>query len=144
MSRLSFRLTVPPLTRSLLLVLVALTTLNTILQPVGPIALSFFTRIGHGSPFLSIVPGQSWRYPWTLLSATFVEQNIWGLLVSILVLYFGGRYLERAWGLGELAKFVVIVSVIPNLLTLITYEIFYGLSRSDRALYEKPFPLALP
>lgn len=127
------RFNIPPLTRSLLIVLVGLSALNAILQPV-PTALSFFTRIGHGSPLLSLVPGQSFKYPWTLITASFVEQNIFELLLTGGFLFFGGRYLERAWGLKEFAKFILIICLIPNALCFIIYVFFYEISSSSRAL----------
>jgi membrane associated rhomboid family serine protease len=127
------RFNIPPLTRTLLVLLIGLTILNTLLVPSS--ALSFFTRIGHGSPLLSLIPGESFKYPWTLLTASLVEQNIFGLIVNSLTLFFGGRYLERAWGLPEFAKFIVIICVIPNALCFFVYLAWHGASNSDGALY---------
>jgi membrane associated rhomboid family serine protease len=126
------RINLPPCTRTLLIVLVSLTLLNDILLPNA--ALGFFTRIGHGSPFLSLVPGESYRYPWTLLTATLVEQNIYGLLVTGLTLFFGGRYLERAWGTGEFAKFVVLVSLISNTACFVLYLAMYGATHTRASM----------
>ncbi|KAF2668623.1 DUF1751-domain-containing protein [Microthyrium microscopicum] len=127
------RFNLPPLTRVLLILLLGLTSLNSILQPV-PTALAFFTRTGHGSPLLSLVPGQSFKYPWTLVTATFVEQNILGLIGTGLTLFFGGRYLERAWGLYEFGRFIFLISIIPNTLCFTTYIFLYEASKSNRAL----------
>jgi membrane associated rhomboid family serine protease len=127
------RINLPPLTRSLLIILIGFTALNSMLRP-GASALAFFVRTGRGSPLLSLVPGQSFKYPWTLVSATFVEQNIFGLIVTGLTLFFGGRYLERAWGMTEFAKFILIVCLIPNTLCFTTYIFFYEASKSNRAL----------
>ena len=128
------RINLPPLTRSFLAILIVLTILNTILQP-NPSALSWFVRTGHGSPFLSLVPGQSFTYPWTLVTAAFVEQNIFGLIGTGLTIFFGGRYLERAWGFFEFAKFILIVCIVPNALCFGLYMVLYGASGSISALY---------
>jgi membrane associated rhomboid family serine protease len=127
------RINIPPVTRTLLLLLYGLTVLNSLLIPSSP--LSFFIRIGQGSPWLSLIPGQSFLYPWTLLTASLVEQNIFGLLVNTLTLFFGGRYLERAWGLPEFAKFIVLICAIPNALCFLVYLAWYGMSDSHGALY---------
>jgi membrane associated rhomboid family serine protease len=128
------RVNLPPLTRSLLITLISFTLLNAIIQPeytaIGP-----FTRKGNGSPYLSIVPRWSWKYPWTVVTASFVEQNVFGLLVSGLTLFYGGRYLERAWSSAEYAKFILIVGVVPNILCFLVYIVFFEISGSGKALY---------
>jgi membrane associated rhomboid family serine protease len=126
------RINLPPCTRTLLIVLIGLTLLNDILLPNA--ALAFFTRIGHGSPYLSLVPGRSFKFPWTMLTATFVEQNIFGLLVTGLTVFFGGRYLERAWGTYEFAKFIAIISLIPNLACFLLYLVLYGVSHTQASM----------
>jgi membrane associated rhomboid family serine protease len=131
------RINIPPLTRSLIITLVAFTLLNAIIQPQYT-ALSPFTRTGHGAPYISVVPGVSFKYPWTFVTASFVEQNVFGLLVTGLTLFYGGRYLERAWSSSEFAKFILFVGVIPNVLCFILYVSLYALSGSERALYVAP------
>jgi membrane associated rhomboid family serine protease len=126
------RINVPPLTRVLLVVLACFTLLNSLLAE-NPTPLSLFTRIGHGWRYLSLVPRQWYYAPWTFLTAAAVEQNIFGLLVTGVALLFGGRYLERAWGLPEFAKFMLIVCMIPNILVWAVYEILWALSGSNAA-----------
>lgn len=132
------RFNVPSITRSLLITLVALTILNLMLRTSSQSYLQntedTLLRTGHGTPYLSIVPGQSITYPWVFLSATLVEQNLVGLAITGATLFFGGRYLERAWGEKEFAKFMLFVSMIPNLMTFVLYILFFVLSKSDRAL----------
>jgi len=128
------RINIPPLTRSLIITLVAFTLLNAIIQPQYT-ALSPFTRTGDGAPYISIVPGLSFKYPWTFATASFVEQNVFGLLVTGLTLFYGGRYLERAWSSNEFAKFILFVAVVPNILCFMLYISLYALSGSKRALY---------
>lgn len=128
------RVNLPPITRTLLLTLIALTLLNATVQPEYT-ALGPFTRTGHGSPYLSLLPGQSFKFPWTFITASFVEQNVFGLVVSGLTLFYGGRYLERAWSSAEYARFIVIVGLVPNLLCFVQYIILYAVSGSDKALY---------
>lgn len=67
-------------------------------------------------PWLVIVPGASFWYPWTLIVSSFCETSILEFLVSIVSLPLAGRYLERQWGGIELVKFCVAVLVGSNLI----------------------------
>ncbi|KAF2639350.1 cytochrome c oxidase subunit I [Massarina eburnea CBS 473.64] len=131
------RVNLPPLTRSLLASLVVFTLLNLVLRPTPDWlqkAEKPFVGVGNGVPYLSIVPGSSIVYPWVFLLATVVEQNIFGLIVTGLTIFYGGRYLERAWGSPEFTKFILFVAMIPNLLSFLLYVVAYVLSKNDAAL----------
>ncbi|KAK5136001.1 hypothetical protein LTR08_004255 [Meristemomyces frigidus] len=137
------RITLPPLTRALLLALLALSTLNAILrtrmwttlaqsQPPPPTAsklvataANYLSSPSLAVPYLVLVPITSLRYPWTFLSAALVENNVVSLAISGGVLWVGGRYLERAWGSKGFAKFVFFVTVIPNILTFSFYATWH-------------------
>ena len=124
------------MTRGLFITLITLTVLNSVLKPEYT-ALGPFTRTGNGAPYLSIVPGQSIIYPWTFATASFVEQNVFGLAATGLTIFFGGRYLERAYGQAEFAKFVLFSTALPNVISFGIYIIFYLLSGNEAALYVK-------
>nr|POE54220.1 rhomboid-like protein 19 [Quercus suber] len=64
--------------------------------------------------YLVIVPLRSLNYPWTIATAALVENNIVSLGISTAVLWFGGRYLERAWGGKEFGIFCAAVIVLSN------------------------------
>jgi membrane associated rhomboid family serine protease len=132
------RINLPPLTRSLLASLVLFTLLNIILRPQDNLLDKFekpITSVGDGVPYLTIVPGQSIMYPWVFLIATAVEANVMGLVITGLTIFYGGRYLERAWGSKEFAKFILFVAMIPNLLSFLLYVLGYALSRNADTLY---------
>lgn len=129
------RVNLPPLTRSLLVTLISLTLLNAILKPESTTLGPFIASKGNGSRYLSIRPHYYIYNPWTIVTASFVEQNVFGLLISGLTLFYGGRYLERAWGSREYAKFILIVGVVPNVLTLVVYYFFFFVSSSGKAMY---------
>jgi membrane associated rhomboid family serine protease len=139
---MALRINLPPITRALLAAIVALSFLYNIARwrlssdspsiedptgttpPTRPIV-----------PYLALVPSQCIWYPWTVLSATFVEQNILTLLVNGINIFFGGKYLERAWGTQGFIIVILISSVIPNLLMVVTYTIWAALSGNpERAL----------
>lgn len=135
------RINVPPLTRGLLLLLLTFTLLNASLRyrQWGPSdhSAAFST---FNVPYLTIVPAQSLKFPWTLITATLVEENVFSFLASGLTLFYGGRYLERAWGGPEFAKFVAFVTVIPNLLSWAIYGFWYMATGNSVRSYGLPSP----
>lgn len=131
------RINLPPLTRSLLASVLVFTLLNFILRPqsnwVDKVEKPLLS-VGNGVPYLAIIPGVSVIYPWVFLLATVVEQNVLGLVVTGLAVFYGGRYLERAWGSSEFSKFILFVAMVPNLLTFLLYVFAYLLSKNTSTL----------
>ncbi|CAN6632212.1 hypothetical protein TRVA0_013S02080 [Trichomonascus vanleenenianus] len=78
-------------------------------------------------PWLTIVPGQS-AYPWVLLTATYVEETVVSFLVTGSVLLYGGRYCEMVWGSTEFARFIGILTVVPNAVAFLFYRVLYGIT----------------
>jgi hypothetical protein len=83
-------------------------------------------------PYLTLIPQLSLVYPWTFLSTTLVESNVFTLTASGLTLYHGGRYLERAWSSREFGKFLLITSLIPNILCFGTLILLFTFTRNER------------
>jgi len=79
-------------------------------------------------PYLTVVPAQSALYPWTFVTTTFVEQNIFTLAIALATLLYGGKYLERAWGSAELVKFLLVTSVVSNFLSFIIYIMWFAIT----------------
>ena len=117
---------VPPGTRILSAALLALSTLLFLLRLRT--GLGFSTLSAVQFPWLVIVPGASFWYPWTLITASFCESSILEFLVSIVSLPLAARYLERQWGAVELIKFSVVVLVGSNIiawgLQLLLFAVF--------------------
>jgi hypothetical protein len=128
----------PPLTRSLLAAVIVFTLLNFALRPhsnwVEKVEKPLI-GVGNGVPYLTIVPGQSIIYPWVFALATVVEQNVLGLIITGLTVFYGGRYLERAWGSHEFTKFILFAAMIPNILSFLLYVFAYLITGSGAALY---------
>lgn len=74
--------------------------------------------------YLTLVPSKFLWYPWTLLSSTFVEQNVLNICINTTAIFFSGRYLERAWGTKDFTTVVLIAAIVPNLLVIPTYWIW--------------------
>lgn len=131
------RINLPPLTRTLLASIISFTVLNVILRPEESWVQKAgkpITSVGDGVPYLTIVPGKSVVYPWVFLTATAVEENLLGLIVTGLTVFYGGRYLERAWGSTEFTKFILFVAMIPNILSFLLYLFGYLLTQNAATL----------
>ena len=116
------RYNLPIVTKALLLTLLFLYALSTAYQfRMG--GLGFLPLSGKPSsvPQLVIVLSTNYIYPWTTLTAAFVESNLIACTISMLTLFFGGRYLERAWNSSQFSVFVLLVTLLPNLLTTLFY-----------------------
>lgn len=114
------RLNIPPVTRILLIVLTAQSLLSAAI------------RYGQWTeesdivvPYLTLVPQLSLLYPWVFVTSTLVENNVFTLAITGLALWHGGRYLERAWSSAELAKYLLIVSALSNLMCFSLLVLLY-------------------
>ncbi|CCH46633.1 putative membrane protein [Wickerhamomyces ciferrii] len=79
-------------------------------------------------PYLQLIPNHTLFNPWTVVTSIFVETNIFKFLISIVVLYFAGKFIERSWSSKELIKYVVVIGGVTNLLvslSLIISNIFF-------------------
>ncbi|OTA57208.1 rhomboid family protein [Hypoxylon sp. EC38] len=120
------RLNIPPVTRVVLVVL--------LLQSVLSAAVRYRQWSAHSEivvEWLTLIPQLSLFYPWTFLSATLVENNIFTLGIALLTLYHGGKYLERAWSSREFAKFLLVASLIPNTLTFLVLVSLFTITRNE-------------
>ncbi|KAK4166099.1 eukaryotic integral membrane protein-domain-containing protein [Cladorrhinum sp. PSN259] len=121
------RINIPPVTRILLIVLVLQSLLS------GAIRYRQWTANAEiVIPYLNLVPQLSLVYPWTFVTTTLVESNIFTLSIACFTLYHGGRYLERAWSGREFAKFLLVTSLVPNALCFGTFIFFFALTRNER------------
>lgn len=124
------RINIPPVTRATLVALVVQSLLSAAIR-----YRQWTSNSNIVIPYLSFVPQLSVIYPWTLLTSTLVENNVFTLSISAVTIYNGGRYLERAWTSAELAKFIAVVSFVPNLLTFATMTTLFALTGNESWTY---------
>lgn len=121
---MQFRPNLPPLTRILLIVLGGVSiiyqvvTLNAWTSPSDP-------------NFLALIPQWALFRPWVYFTATFAEQNLVTLLMAAITVFYGGKYLERAWDSREFGKFVLLVTFIPNFVASLLYVLWFAITRDD-------------
>ena len=117
------RLNIPPITRILLIGLISQSTLS------AAIRYTQWTKESDAVvPYLVLVPQLSLLYPWTFLTTTLVENNVFTAGIAGLTIFYGGRYLERAWTSKEFGKFLLIVSLVPNALTFGTLVTLFAVT----------------
>ncbi|KAI7869028.1 eukaryotic integral membrane protein-domain-containing protein [Spinellus fusiger] len=85
--------------------------------------------------FIGLVPGLGLYTPWTFLTATFYESNVFSLMGSLMILLLCGKYLERAWGSRELLKYVLLTAFLSNVVTWVGILFTYYLSKNEQLLY---------
>ncbi|KAI5791705.1 eukaryotic integral membrane protein-domain-containing protein [Peziza echinospora] len=128
------RFNIPPLTRACLVASIGLTVLHGVVkynQIVSQPSSGATPVPDSGAvPYLTVVPGLSIVYPWTFLIATLVESNIFTLAITLSTLFYGGKYLERAWGSKEFGKFLLVVFVVPNFLAFTAFNLWFVLTGS--------------
>ena len=127
------RINIPPLTRILLLVQFALSLIHGIVRLNGshrPLLLNGINDPSYPLPFLTIVPAQSILYPWVFLIASLVEYSVLTYAISAATLFYGGKYLERAWSSTAFAKFLLVVALVPNILTTVMFVLGFAILRA--------------
>ncbi|CBQ68846.1 conserved hypothetical protein [Sporisorium reilianum SRZ2] len=124
---------VPPGTRLLTGALLAFTTLLFLLRLRT--GLGFGTISAVQFPWLVIVPGASFWYPWTLITSSFCESSVLEFLVSIVSLPLAARYLERQWGALELVKFAAVVLVGSNIIAWGLQLLLFGVFRKEPLIW---------
>ncbi|PSR90541.1 rhomboid family protein [Coniella lustricola] len=120
------RINIPPVTRILLI------TLG--LQSILSAAIRYKQWTANSDiviPYLNLIPQLSLIYPWTFVTTTLVENNIFTLTIAALTLYQGGRYLERAWSSREFAKFLLVTSLVPNALCFSVMIVLFTFTRNE-------------
>lgn len=85
-------------------------------------------------PWLVIVPGVSFWYPWTLITSAFCETSFIEFIITVVSLPLAGRYLERIWGAKELIRFTLVVVVGSNIIAWFIATALFVVLRSETAL----------
>ncbi|KAG8999769.1 hypothetical protein FRB94_005943 [Tulasnella sp. JGI-2019a] len=129
--------TTPPATRAIsVLILVLSLTYQCLEYRATYASTPAITPPVTAFPYLVLVPGSWLWFPWTLVTSAFVEINVIELALTLLVLPFSLRYLERLWGTLETVKFVLITCTISNVLGLVVcYAEYIVLGNPELFLY---------
>ncbi|KAH8701680.1 putative rhomboid family protein [Talaromyces proteolyticus] len=128
---MAVRINIPPATRILLISQLTLSFLYNVARWRQLDVSATASQKSPIVPYLTLVPSLFYYYPWTLFTATFVEQNIFTVILNGATLFYGGKYLERAWGSREFGKFILAIALIPNTLIIPIYLFWAGVTGSS-------------
>lgn len=123
---MQLRVNIPPLTRIVLILQVAFSFLYNAIR---------YRWWVDSVPFLALVPHALFTYPWVIFTATLVEQNLATLFIAAAAVLYGGKYLERAWSSAAFGKFLLVVSLLPNIFAWLIYDPLRGLLPLPRSMY---------
>lgn len=114
----------PPLSQALIALLFVISLVHQVLRVARSSSPS-------NSDFLVLVPQRALFQPWVYFTATFAEPNIITLLPAGFTVFYGGKYLERAWESREFGKFVLVVTLISNFVASLLYVALFAITRDD-------------
>ncbi|KAI9697278.1 MAG: hypothetical protein M1836_004842 [Candelina mexicana] len=114
---MALRINIPPVTRILLAFLIGLSSLAAFIKYYRPVF-----------SYLTIKPEYALTSPWVFVTASFVEKNILSLVISSVTVFYGGKYLERAWGSAAFGTFVLVLTLVPNVLAYAIYIVLFAIS----------------
>ncbi|ANB11725.1 hypothetical protein AWJ20_4546 [Sugiyamaella lignohabitans] len=77
-------------------------------------------------------------YPWVLITSSLVETNLVSCLLATVTLIYGGRYCENIWGSTELARFLIIMTAVPNLIAYVFLSVMHWLVYRNRSVEDDP------
>ncbi|KTW28487.1 hypothetical protein T552_01747 [Pneumocystis carinii B80] len=93
-------------------------------------------KVGPVDPYFVIIPGISYIFVWTFFIASFIEKNIFMLFILLIMLLYGGKYLEKSWGSKSFLKFILVITIIPNLFIWILYIFYYMIVGKESLLIQ--------
>lgn len=98
---------------------------------IGLVILSTLASINLPSLYVLLRPSQGLVFPWTFLTTTLGEDNIFTFGISGVTIYYGGKYLERAWSSLEFVKFLLVVTLIPNILCVANLVTLFAITGDE-------------
>ncbi|GLT66841.1 hypothetical protein SLA2020_391860 [Shorea laevis] len=85
--------------------------------------------------YLALIPARTIPFAWNLITAGYIEQSTYGVVISILGLLFMGKLLEPIWGSKEFLKFIFVVNFLTSVCVFITTIALYYITTQEHYLY---------
>lgn len=78
-------------------------------------------------PLLTFIPTKSpvLSRPWVLVTSSFVEENFLGLSMSVLTIFYLGKYLENMWGGKDFTRFLIANLLIGNVTMYLYFKVLH-------------------
>ncbi|KAL3520689.1 hypothetical protein ACH5RR_018838 [Cinchona calisaya] len=91
--------------------------------------------IPPAASYLALIPAKTIPFAWNLITAGYIEQSVYGVVISILGLLFLGKLLEPIWGSREFLKFIFVVNFLTSVCVFITAVSLYYITMQETYLY---------
>lgn len=85
--------------------------------------------------YLALIPARTIPFAWNLITAGYIEQSIYGVVISTVGLLFFGKLLEPIWGSKELVKFIFLINILTSLCVFVTAIALYYITKLETYLY---------
>ncbi|KAF3776707.1 Rhomboid-like protein 19 [Nymphaea thermarum] len=85
--------------------------------------------------YVALVPARTIPFAWNVITAGYLEQSLFGLILSIYGLLVCGKLLEPIWGSREFVKFVFFVNFFTLLGVYVTAVTCYYFTKREKFLY---------
>ncbi|XAR52378.1 hypothetical protein NMG60_11020419 [Bertholletia excelsa] len=85
--------------------------------------------------YLALIPARTIPFAWNLITAGYLEQTVYGVVISTIGLLFIGKLLEPIWGSREFLKFIFVVNFLTSLGVFVTAISLYYITRQENYLY---------
>lgn len=98
----------------------------------GHIAVQLFPPV---VTYLALIPARTIPFAWNLITAGYIEQTVYGAVISTIGLLFIGKLLEPIWGSKEFLKFIFVVNFLTSVSVFITAIALYYATMQEKYLY---------
>ncbi|KAF5733757.1 hypothetical protein HS088_TW16G00197 [Tripterygium wilfordii] len=85
--------------------------------------------------YLALIPARTIPFAWNLITNGYIEQSVYGVVVSLIGLLVMGKLLEPVWGSKEFLKFIFVVNLLTSLCVFVTAIALYYITRQENYLY---------
>ncbi|GAB4854934.1 Rhomboid-like protein 19 [Ancistrocladus abbreviatus] len=85
--------------------------------------------------YLALIPGRTIPFAWNLITAGYIEQTVYGVVISTIGLLLLGKLLEPIWGSKEFLKFIFVVNFLSSFCVFITAIALYYATSNEVYLY---------
>lgn len=85
--------------------------------------------------YLALIPARTIPFGWNLITAGYIEQSVYGVVISALGLLLMGKVLEPIWGTREFLKFIFVVNFLTSVCVFVTAVFLYYVSMEETYLY---------
>ena len=82
-----------------------------------------------------LIPGHTIRMPWNIVTSSFIESTLLGLVLSLAVLFLSASVAEAVYGPTEFAKLIGVAALSSGIVSFAVQYIMFIVARRGAALF---------